>query len=150
MRLPIVGALAVVLLTVDLFSFGINFNTAADTRVLDFVPQSIAAIKANPGLYRVVTYGDDDTLPSNTNMIFGLQDVRGYDTIILREYVEYLEQIEPATGHPLQQGCQTVRSAVVVLAAAARPERQVRLDFTGGEPTGLVAALAGRRHPRLP
>jgi len=100
LRLPVVGALAVVLLAADLFTFGVGFNAAADTRVLDFVPQSVAAIKADPGLFRVVTYGDDDTLPSNTNMIFGLQDVRGYDTIILREYVEYLEQIEPQRGIP--------------------------------------------------
>jgi O-antigen/teichoic acid export membrane protein len=94
------GLLAVVLLTVDLFSFGIAFNTAADTRVLDFVPQSIAAIKVDPTLFRVVTYGDDDTLPSNTNMLFGLHDMRGYDTIILREYVDYVELIEPQRGIP--------------------------------------------------
>ena len=42
----------------------------------------------------------NDTLPSNTNMLFGLQDVRGYDTIILREYVDYLESIEPQRGIP--------------------------------------------------
>jgi O-antigen/teichoic acid export membrane protein len=100
LRAPVVGTLAVLLLTADLFTFGIGFNTAADTRVLDFVPQSIAAIKADPDLFRVVTFGDDDTLPSNTNMLFGLQDVRGYDTIILREYVEYLELIEPQRGIP--------------------------------------------------
>jgi len=98
--LRIAGPLAVGLLVVDLFGFGFSFNTAADTRPLDFVPQSIAAIKADPGLFRVVTFGDDDTLPSNTNMLFGLQDVRGYDTIILREYVEYMEQIEPQRGIP--------------------------------------------------
>ena len=96
----IAGPLSVALLVVDLFGFGITFNTAADTRPLGFVPQSIAAIKADPGLFRVVTYGDDDTLPSNTNMLFGLQDVRGYDTIILREYVEYLELLEPQRGIP--------------------------------------------------
>jgi len=97
---PVVGTLAVLLLTADLFTFGIGFNTAADTRVLGFVPQSIKAITDDPGLFRVVTFGDDDTLPSNTNMLFGLQDVRGYDTIILREYVEYLELIEPQRGIP--------------------------------------------------
>ena len=71
-----------------------------DTRLLSFLPPSIAAIKADPGLFRIVTYGEDDTLPSNTNMLFGLQDVRGYDTIILREYVDFLESIEPQRGIP--------------------------------------------------
>jgi O-antigen/teichoic acid export membrane protein len=99
-RFRLVGLLAVALLTLDLFSFGITFNTAAETRVLDVVPRSIAAIQADPGLFRIVTFGEDDTLPSNTNMLFGLQDVRGYDTIILREYVEYLELLEPQRGIP--------------------------------------------------
>jgi O-antigen/teichoic acid export membrane protein len=99
-RLPFVGPIAITLLVVDLFSFGTGFNTAADTQVLGFVPQTIAAIKADPDLFRIVTFGEDDTLPSNTNMLFGLQDVRGYDTIILRDYVEYLEQIEPQRGIP--------------------------------------------------
>ncbi|MFN8632733.1 MAG: oligosaccharide flippase family protein [Chloroflexota bacterium] len=99
-RLPFAGPLAVAVLVLDLFGFGIGFNTAADTRVLDFVPRSIAAIKADPERFRIATYGEDDTLPSNTNMLFGLQDVRGYDTIILRDYIAYMEQIEPQRGVP--------------------------------------------------
>ncbi|MCC7371311.1 MAG: oligosaccharide flippase family protein [Chloroflexi bacterium] len=99
-RASMAGGLAVLVTVLDLFSFGIGFNAAADTRPLSFVPRSIAAIKADPGLFRVVTFGEDDTLPSNTNMLFGLQDIRGYDTIILREYVEYLERIEPQRGIP--------------------------------------------------
>ncbi|MCC6175005.1 MAG: oligosaccharide flippase family protein [Chloroflexi bacterium] len=102
-RLRFAGVLVVGVLVVDLFTFGLRFNTVADTRPLNFVPPSIAAIQADPSLFRIVTYGDDDTLPSNTNMLFGLQDVRGYDTIILREYVEYLESIEPQRGIPFSK-----------------------------------------------
>ncbi len=97
-RTTITTAAAAVLLVGDLFSFGIGFNSAAGTRSLELVPDSIRAIQTDPGLYRVVTYGEDDTLPSNTNMLFGLQDVRGYDTIILRDYVDYLDLIEPQRG----------------------------------------------------
>jgi O-antigen/teichoic acid export membrane protein len=70
----------------------------ADTRALGLVPPSIQAIREDPELFRVVTYGEDDTLPSNTNMLFGLQDIRGYDTIILRDYVDYLNLVEPQRG----------------------------------------------------
>jgi O-antigen/teichoic acid export membrane protein len=99
-RLRLAGPIAVALIVVDLFIFGVGFNTVADTAPLSYVPPSIQAIQADPGLFRIVTYGEDDTLPSNTNMLFGLQDVRGYDTIILREYMEYLESIEPQRGIP--------------------------------------------------
>lgn len=99
-REGLVGAAAVTLLVGDLFSFGIGFNGVSDTRPLELVPPALTPIRADPDLFRVVTYGEDDTLPSNTNMLFGLHDVRGYDTIILREYVEYLELIEPQRGIP--------------------------------------------------
>ena len=84
-RTPSMRALALILLVGDLFSFGMGFNTVSDTRYLDMVLPPIEAIRADPGLFRVVTYGEDDTLPANTNMLFGLQDIRGYDTIIQRD-----------------------------------------------------------------
>ena len=72
----------------DLFSFGVGFNTVSDPAPLAFVPPEIQTIQADPDLFRIATLGPDDTLPANTSMLFGLQDVSGYDTIILRDYVE--------------------------------------------------------------
>jgi O-antigen/teichoic acid export membrane protein len=92
--------LALGLLIGDLFSFGIGFNTVADPALLRFVPPEIEALRreAPDGPFRIATLGPDDTLPANTGMLFGLQDLRGYDTIILRDYVGFLELIEPQTG----------------------------------------------------
>jgi O-antigen/teichoic acid export membrane protein len=97
-RAPGAKALALGLLVGDLFSFGIGFNTIADPGPLSFVPPEIQAIQADSSQFRIATLGEDDTLPANTNMLFGLQDIRGYDTIILRDYVGYLELIEPQRG----------------------------------------------------
>ena len=97
-RAPGAKLLALALLVADLFSFGIGFNTAADPAPLAFTPPSIQTIKSDDSLFRIATFGPDDTLPANTNMLFGLQDIRGYDTIILRDYVAYLEMIEPQRG----------------------------------------------------
>jgi O-antigen/teichoic acid export membrane protein len=97
-RAPGAKALALGLLVGDLFSFGIGFNTITDPAPLSFVPPEIRAIQADSSHFRIATLGEDDTLPANTNMLFGLQDIRGYDTIILRDYVGYLELIEPQRG----------------------------------------------------
>ena len=93
-----IAVAAVALIVGDLFSFGIGFNTVASTDALELVPSSIRSVMAHPEPFRVVTYGEDDTLPANTGMLFGLQDVRGYDTILLRDYVAYMNLIEPQRG----------------------------------------------------
>lgn len=94
-RLLAAGAVALVVL--DLFSYGIAFNTAADPAILEQVPPAIQFLQADRDLFRITTYGSDDTLPANTGMLFGLHDIRGYDTIIPRDYVDFLELIEPQT-----------------------------------------------------
>ncbi len=97
-RSRLLASAAVALIVGDLFSFGVGFNTVASTSPLEFVPSAIQAIPTGNPPSRIMTLGEDDTLPANTGMLFGLHDARGYDTIILREYVEYLELIEPQRG----------------------------------------------------
>lgn len=66
--------------------------------MVEFVPPSIAAIKADTGLYRITSFNLDDTLRPNSNMLFNLPDIRGYDTVILRSYVDYWSLMEPPSG----------------------------------------------------
>lgn len=98
-RRPTLGVAALGVVTaLDLtIAFG-GFNTASPTRLVEFVPPSIAAIRADPGLYRITSFNLDDTLRPNSNMLFGLPDIRGYDTVILRAYVDYWSLMEPPSG----------------------------------------------------
>ncbi|MCL4545390.1 MAG: oligosaccharide flippase family protein [Chloroflexi bacterium] len=48
---------------------------------------------------RIASFGPQDVLAPNTAMIYGLQDVRGYDTIVLRRYATFLNLIEPQMGN---------------------------------------------------
>ncbi|MCS6802511.1 MAG: oligosaccharide flippase family protein [Chloroflexota bacterium] len=98
-RRPTAGVVAIGVVTaVDLtVAFG-GFNTASPVRLAEFVPPSIAAIKADPGLFRITSFNYDDTLRPNSNMLFGLPDIRGYDTVILRSYVDYWSLMEPPSG----------------------------------------------------
>lgn len=98
-RVPLWQIAAIVLLAADLISASYAFNPAAAPSWLHFEPPAIAWLKAqSPHEWRLTTYqAPQATATLNANMAwrFGLQDVRGYDSIILRQYVTYMQQIAP-------------------------------------------------------
>ncbi len=42
--------------------------------------------------------GGNKALNANMPWLYGLQDIRGYDSIIPRQYTEYMSAIEPQNG----------------------------------------------------
>lgn len=92
--------LAVAVVAVDLLVFGWAFNPAADRALLDFTPPAVAFLKeqAKGGdPWRLTTYRPEastKTLNPNIPWLHGLQDVRGYDSIIPAQYVQYMRTIE--------------------------------------------------------
>ncbi|MCL4459697.1 MAG: oligosaccharide flippase family protein [Chloroflexi bacterium] len=96
--LPLWQPLAILVLVLDLFSFGMGFNSKTDPRLLAFVPPAIEFLKSDRELYRLVSFGYDDVLKPNTAMSYSLQDSRGYDTIIPKQYVDYWSLMEEPHG----------------------------------------------------
>jgi O-antigen/teichoic acid export membrane protein len=100
-QMPVWQPLAVVVVAVDLLVFGWGFNPAADPAWLQFKPPSVEFLQqraAGGEPWRLTTYqaeGATKTLNANIPWLQGLQDVRGYDSIIPRQYVEYMSAIEP-------------------------------------------------------
>ncbi|MCX6028292.1 MAG: oligosaccharide flippase family protein [Chloroflexi bacterium] len=109
---------AVALLVADLWLFGHNFNSAVDPKLLDFKPQVIqwlqdrqhddesicnlqSAICNLP--WRLTTFNlpDEKTLNANTATLYGLEDVRGYDSIIPKQYAAFMDRIQPQAGELL-------------------------------------------------
>lgn len=89
---------AIILLILDLFLVLGRFNAAADPAWLEVRPPSVAFLQEDTGLWRISTFeGDDTTKTFNANLpwLAGLQDVRGYDSIIPKQYVDLMESIEP-------------------------------------------------------
>ena len=101
LRIPLWQLLAVVTVALDLLVFGWGFNPAAAPSWLEFTPPSIEFLKeraAEEEPWRLTTYrppGSTKTLNPNIPWYHGLQDVRGYDSIIPAQYVEYMRAIEP-------------------------------------------------------
>jgi O-antigen/teichoic acid export membrane protein len=99
-QLPVWQLLAVVVVAVDLLLFGQGFNPAADPAWLEFKPPAIEFLVERAGEgdpWRLTTYqpeGSTKTLNQNIPWLHGLQDVRGYDSIIPAQYVEYMRAIE--------------------------------------------------------
>ena len=97
---PLYQPLAVAVVALDLFVAGYGFNPAADPRLLDFTPPSIAFLQARQAedpYFRVTSYNapGEKTLNANTPWLYGLQDVRGYGSLISKQYVGYMERIYP-------------------------------------------------------
>jgi O-antigen/teichoic acid export membrane protein len=101
-RLARVGVLAVV--TADLCIAYAGFNPTVDAKLLNHKPQVLEFLtnlqtsqSSNP--FRITTYTPpgttDKTLNANLAWSFGLQDIRGYDSIIPKQYMDYMRAIEP-------------------------------------------------------
>ncbi|MEK7310842.1 MAG: flippase, partial [Chloroflexota bacterium] len=89
--------LAIIVVTIDLLSAGAGFNSAADPSILSYTPPVVNFLKQDTGYWRFTTYDPDGRKPFNANVgwFFDLYDARGYDSIIPRQYANYMSLIEP-------------------------------------------------------
>jgi hypothetical protein len=99
-RHPKVGAGAALgLLTLDLFSVQGSFFPATDVGLspLSVRPPVVEAIEQlqttrQPWRFTTFERGDEKTFLANTGMYYAWQDVRGYDSIIPRQYATYTQR----------------------------------------------------------
>jgi O-antigen/teichoic acid export membrane protein len=94
---PIYEWMAVVAIGLDLFVAGYGFNAAADPALLQYQPPLIQWLDQQPGLWRLTTFTPhgDKPLNANTPWLYDYQDIRGYDSVILKQYTDYMAVIEP-------------------------------------------------------
>ncbi len=97
---PYTAILGVLLIAADLMIASYSFNPASDPKLLDYTPPAIAWLQSQPGEWRYITYEDPTHTPSqplnaNMTMRYGLRDVRGYESIIPKAYVELMQELAP-------------------------------------------------------
>ena len=92
------AALALVVTAVDLLLASYGFNPASDPLLLDFKPPAIEFLQGQAGRFRVTSLErpeDGRILQPNTGMRYGLDDIRGYDSIIPAGYVATMRSLQP-------------------------------------------------------
>ncbi|HUE75476.1 MAG TPA: oligosaccharide flippase family protein, partial [Chloroflexota bacterium] len=80
--------LVVVVLTIDLFSAHYAFNTRVEPGLL-VEPPVVQFLRAQPGPFRITSFGREDALKPITPMLMGIEDIRGYDTVITRRFATF-------------------------------------------------------------
>ena len=98
-RVPLWQLLALAVMVVELFVIGRSFNPAADPAIVKFEPPVVAFLRQDKELWRFITFNQpgEKTFNANAGMFYDFSDVRGYDSNIAKQYVDYMQLIEPQT-----------------------------------------------------
>lgn len=97
LRRPVWPLLALVVLVLDMVSFGLGFNPAVDPALLDYTPPVVEYLRQDTSLWRYATFtppGTTKTMNANVGMLYRLQTVAGYDSTFSRQYTDYMRLIE--------------------------------------------------------
>lgn len=94
---PIWLYMAAAAIILDLVVANYGFHAAVDPALLDYKPEMVKWLEQQPGQWRLTSFNPRGDKPFNANSgwLFDFQDVRGYDSIIPKQYTEYMGAIEP-------------------------------------------------------
>jgi O-antigen/teichoic acid export membrane protein len=88
--------LLLLVIVLDLFAGAIGFNPSVDPKLLDYTPPVVKFLQQDTSLWRFTTFDPHGDKPFNANAAwsYNFQDVRGYDSIILKQYANYMSLID--------------------------------------------------------
>ncbi|MBI4787551.1 MAG: oligosaccharide flippase family protein [Chloroflexi bacterium] len=94
---PLWQPLATGVLVLDLFIVGIGFYPKTDPRLGQFTPPAVEFLRQDQSYYRITSYDkpDEKVFNPNAGMLYGLSDIRGYDSIIPKQYAELMGLLAP-------------------------------------------------------
>jgi O-antigen/teichoic acid export membrane protein len=97
--------LAFLLLTADLATANWGFHAANDPALLAYKPEMVSWLEEQEGLWRLTSYTPQGDKPFNANSawLFNFQDVRGYDSMIPKQYTDYMGVVEPQHELPFNR-----------------------------------------------
>ncbi|MBE2220070.1 MAG: oligosaccharide flippase family protein, partial [Anaerolineae bacterium] len=94
---PLYLLLAAIVITLDVLLANYGFNAAVDPALLAYKPAMVQWLEEQPGEWRLTSFNPSGDIPFNANSgwLYNFQDIRGYDSIIPKQYTEYMAAIEP-------------------------------------------------------
>jgi len=96
-NIPAWKLLALLVIVLDLFAVGMSFYPRADSKLADVTPPAVQFLQQDKSLYRIASYDvpGQKVFNANAGMLYGISDVRGYDSVIPKQYVEYMRALAP-------------------------------------------------------
>lgn len=91
-RARIWASFLICLIFLDLFLVGASYNPTIEPEQIYPTPKAIQFLQQDIGVYRVAGLGL--TLMPNSGMVYRLSDVRGYDAVAPKRYMDLFNQIE--------------------------------------------------------
>lgn len=93
--LRLFALLAIFLVVIDLFCFGWRFNPVRSPRDLYDETEGIGVLRADRDVFRVIRGpGGKETMPPNTPQVYAIADAQGYGSLIIADYVDYMNLVE--------------------------------------------------------
>ena len=97
---PVWQLVAVLILIADLFIIGFDFYPRADAKLIQFTPPAVQFLQQDKSLYRITSYdarGDagEKVFNPNLGMFYDISDIRGYDSIIPKQYADLMGLVAP-------------------------------------------------------
>lgn len=99
---PLYLLLAALVIMLDVVLANYGFNAAVDPALLAYKPQMVQWLEQQPGQWRLTSFNPNGDIPFNANSgwHYNFQDIRGYDSIIPKQYTDYMAAIEPQNALP--------------------------------------------------
>ncbi|MCI0477555.1 MAG: YfhO family protein, partial [Anaerolineales bacterium] len=96
-RIPLWQLIALSVLIADLFIIGTQFYPRAEPRIAGFVPPAVKFLQQDQSPYRIASYDapNEKMFNPNVGMFYRLSDIRGYDSIIPKQYAELMGALAP-------------------------------------------------------
>ena len=89
---------AVGVTALDMLAASYGFNPASDPELLKFKPPAVEFLTGQAGRFRITSLErpeDGQIFPPNMGLRYGLDDVRGYDSIVSSGYVATMRALQP-------------------------------------------------------